>query len=106
MFKAKPPQEDPETKKRREQAEQRAESSRIDETQRDLGRLTDELLRAFGRRTTLGSLAGGAPTFASAGGGGGGGGGSGDGAAAYQFNPLSIGNGFVYEGYGPGAILP
>lgn len=55
--------EDPETKRRRLQAEDRADKSRTDATQRDLQSLTDQLLRIFGRKSPLAALPAGFPGF-------------------------------------------
>lgn len=95
-FKVKGPKEDADTKRQREQAEARAESSRTDSTKRDLDRLTEDLLRAFGRRSALGGLAGGAPTADASGGGTGAGfgGGTGEGGSfdpGFLFDPLDEG---------------
>ncbi|MBI1359865.1 MAG: hypothetical protein GC155_06215 [Alphaproteobacteria bacterium] len=57
-FKAKAPKEDPATQQAREAAQARADTSRKDETQRNLDSLTRELLRVFGR-SSGGGLAGG-----------------------------------------------
>lgn len=55
-IKAKAPEEDPETKARREAAEKRADAGRIDETRDFLSRETRSILRQFGK-TQGGSLA-------------------------------------------------
>lgn len=47
--KAKLPEEDPETKARREAAEARAEAGRIEETQESLSAETRAVIRQFGR---------------------------------------------------------
>lgn len=47
--KAKAPEEDPETRARREAAEKRADAGRIDETRDNLGLQTRSILRQFGR---------------------------------------------------------
>ena len=51
-IKAKAPQEDPETKARREAAEDRAETARIEETQSDLRDETLAVMRQFGAQPT------------------------------------------------------
>lgn len=48
-IKAKAPEEDPETKARRESAEARADAGRIDETRDNLSLETRNILRQFGR---------------------------------------------------------
>jgi len=48
-LKAKLPEEDPETVARREAAEQRAESGRIEEAQENLTNETLQIIRQFGR---------------------------------------------------------
>jgi len=58
-FKAKAPEEDPETKAKRERAEAQAEARRTDELQDDLSAQTRELLRRFGAR----ARAAGQPSF-------------------------------------------
>lgn len=70
VVKAKPPQEDPETKARREQAEKQAEKNLIGELRQAGGRDTAELLRRFGIRMAMGGGGG----FGGGGGGSGGGG--------------------------------
>src|SRR5262245_30968847 len=84
------PREDPATARARQQAESRAEKNRTDATQRDLGRLTEELLRTFGRRGLGTSLGGGLP-----------GAGGGVGAAAGGGGGVAAGGG----SYDPGAIF-
>lgn len=95
QVKAKAPKEDPETKRRREQAQDRADTARNTATQRDLDSLTEELLRVFGRKGSVinalfspGSL-GGSPTGGgvAAAGGGGAGGGGGVAAGGGSFDP-------------------
>lgn len=48
-FKAQAPQEDPETKARREAAEARADAGRIESTQQELSQETLSVIRRFGR---------------------------------------------------------
>lgn len=48
-FKAKAPEEDPETKARREAAEKRAEAGRIETQQQELSQETLSVIRRFGR---------------------------------------------------------
>ncbi|MED5549305.1 MAG: hypothetical protein VX529_08070 [Pseudomonadota bacterium] len=93
-MKAKPPQEDPETKARREQAERLAEDRQIGETQRDVSRQTDELIRRFGNRLAMSGLGVGGGFFS----GGGSPGGSGSGGSG---NPAPTG-GTRTGGYGGG----
>lgn len=74
------PKEDPEAKARREQAEKRADSERLDTTQSELLRLTQFRNRVFGSRSGFGGRAvsfGGSAAGGSGGGSGGGGGGFG-----------------------------
>ena len=52
-FDAKPPQEDPETKARRERAEKSAEEDRLRSIRRDASAQTRDLLRQFGSRAAL-----------------------------------------------------
>jgi len=56
VTKAKPPQEDPETKARREQAEQLARERQLGETQEGASRQTDELFRRFGSRLAMSGM--------------------------------------------------
>jgi hypothetical protein len=90
-FKVKQPKEDPKTAQARQQAEDRARNTRVDATKRDLDRLTEELLRAFGRRTSFAGLSagiggglGGGSYGGVSGGGGGGSGGGGFGGGSYD----------------------
>lgn len=52
-IKSKPPQEDPQTKARREQAEARAEERQIDGIRDGVSRETDAIVRRFGVRAAL-----------------------------------------------------
>ncbi len=61
--KAKGPKEDPETKRRREIQQQRADAARFEETRGDVTREGLEIARQFGRRATLGNI--GAATMGS-----------------------------------------
>jgi len=104
-FKVKEPQEDAATKARREQAEAQAEKTKTGETQRSLDQLTQELLRTFGRRATLGGLGGYSPGAGggASGGGGGSSGGTGDQSLARTGRGIEIpliDLGTIGEGFG------
>lgn len=78
----KAPEEDPETKARRMQAEQRAQNQRQDSLQRMVTDRTSELLRRFGSRAAMAGAGGMAPSLGSFFGAGGQGGGSSYGGGA------------------------
>lgn len=55
-LKAKGPKEDPETKRRREIEQKRADAARFEETRGDVTREGLEIARQFGRRASLGNV--------------------------------------------------
>lgn len=103
VVKAKPPQEDPETKARREQAERLAEDRQIGETQRDVSRQTDELIRRFGNRLAMSGLGVGGGFF-SGGGSSGGSGGSGNPAPTAGSGAGGYGGGITGGGIGGSSL--
>lgn len=70
MRSPKPPQEDPETRARRQAAERRAEGDREQSLQRMTSDRTNELLRRFGQRAAMAGAGSLAPSLASMFGGG------------------------------------